>query len=286
MLLENDKSVIDIIYSEYNNFYDAEKKIADYIINNKSKVIDMTISELSEAAGSSDATVTRFCRKCNMKGFHHLKITLAKELVEDKSEKVESSGTITENNIKEALNNILANKIEELKQTILGIGEENLKKILNTIKKSNTILFAAVGNTIPVALDGSYKFNQIGIRSFASPIWETQIAYTYNISKDDAVIIISNSGASRRLIDVAEAAIKNGAVTIAITNSDNSPLANLCTYHLKTSTREKLFLQEYYFSRISAMTVIEILYLFLTVGRDDAYKSLSRHEQSIADDKV
>ena len=47
-----------------------------------------------------------------------------------------------------------------------------------------------------------------------------------------------------------------------------------------------LILEEYYFSRISAMTVIEILYLFLTVGKPDVYKNLSKHEQSIADSKI
>ena len=63
-------------------------------------------------------------------------------------------------------------------------------------------------------------------------------------------------------------------------------MAKLSNYHIKTATREKLFLEEYYFSRISAMTVIEILFLFMTVGKHDVYKTLSRHEQSIADDKV
>lgn len=284
--MEKDKSVIDIIFAEYNNFFEAEKKIADYIVSNTSKVIDMTISELSEAAGSSEATVSRFCKRCNMKGFHHLKITLAKELVDSPKNKTNISGDISENNIKESLNNILANKIEELKQTILTINEEELREILDLLKKSRIVQFAAVGNTIPVALDGCYKFNQIGIPSVANTIWETQIAYTYNTLNTDVVIVISNSGASKKLINVAEVAIERGASTIAITNSDNSPLAKLCKYHIKTSTREKLFLDEYYFSRISAMTVIEILYLFLTVGKADVYSNLSRHEQIIADDKI
>ena len=32
--METIKSVINIIFSEYNNFFDAEKKIADYILAN------------------------------------------------------------------------------------------------------------------------------------------------------------------------------------------------------------------------------------------------------------
>ncbi len=282
----SDQSVIDIIYAEYANFFEAEKKIADYVINNGQKLIEMTISELAEAAGTSNATVTRFCRKCNMKGFHHLKITLAKELVDSNKDEAKVSGDVSEENIKDSLNNIMSNKIEEMKQTISGINEKELKEILSLLRRAGTVQFAAVGNTIPVALDGCYKFNQIGIPAVSNTIWETQIAYTYNLKAEDVVIVISNSGASKRLINVVKAADEKGAVTIAITNSDKSPLAEICRYHIKTATREKLFLDEYYFSRISAMTVIEILYLFLTVGKSDVYSSLSRHEQSIADDKI
>ena len=39
------------------------------------------------------------------------------------------------------------------------------------------VQLAAVGNTIPVALDGAFKFNQLGIPAVAGDIWETQAAY-------------------------------------------------------------------------------------------------------------
>lgn len=274
--MKNNKSVIDGIFAEYESFFDAEKKIANYILNNPKKAVEMTISELAEKAGTSEATVSRFCKRCNMKGFHHFKITLAKELVESQKEILSLSGEIGENNIKQSLQNILLNKIDELKQTISGINEKEFKEILSLLSNARTVQFSAVGNTIPVAMDGTYKFNQIGIASVANIIWETQIAYTYNIS----------SGASKRLITIAEIANERSAITIAITNSENSPLAKACKYHIKTATREKLFLDEYYFSRISAMTVIEVLFLFLTLGKEHTYKNLSRHEQSIADDKI
>ena len=146
-------------------------------------------------------------------------------------------------------------KVEELKQTVSMIDEKELSEILNLIRNARNVQFAAVGNTIPVALDGCYKFNQIGIPSVTNPIWETQIAYTFNLSKGDVVIIISNSGSSKRLIDVIEAAKAKEAYIVSITNSNNSPIAKISDYHIKTATREKLFLEEYYFSRISAMTL-------------------------------
>ena len=278
--------VIDLIFSSFDEFSESEKKVANYIINNRKKIIEMTIVELASLSGVSEATVSRFCRKCNMKSFHHLKITLAKEIVEDDENNISVSSDVSENNIKGSLQNILANKIEEIKQTISSINEMELSEILELLKKANSVQFAAVGNTIPVALDGTYKFNQIGIPAVSNTIWETQLAYTYNLKKEDVVIIISNSGASKRLFTIAKVANEIGATTISITNNENSPIAKKTKYHITTATREKLFLDEYYFSRISAFLVIEILYLFLTVGKEDVYKNLSRHEEAIADDKL
>lgn len=278
--------IISYIFSEYEKFSDTEKKIASFIINNKERIIEMTIGELAAASEVSEASVSRFCKKCQMKSFHHLKITLAKEMVESDREKVPVSNHIDELNITQSLQNILANKIDELRETIENIESSQLKKILACIKKAGTVQFAAVGNTIPAALDGTYKFNQIGIPATANTIWETQLAYTYNLRKGDLVIIISNSGASKRLIQIGETAKEKGITVIGITNSRNSPIAQLSDYHITTATREKLFLDEYYFSRISAFAVIEVLYLFLTVGKTDVYKNISRHEQAIADDKI
>lgn len=57
-------------------------------------------------------------------------------------------------------------------------------------------------------------------------------------------------------------------------------------YHIQTATREKLFLNEICFSRVSAMTVIEVLYLFLTVGQERSYDRVSKCESLIADEKL
>ena len=78
---EIEKSVLDKILCVYNNLYEAEKKIADYVINNKEKVIEMTVSELAVQSNVSEATIVRFCKKCDLKGFHDLKINIAKEMV-------------------------------------------------------------------------------------------------------------------------------------------------------------------------------------------------------------
>lgn len=107
----------------------------------------MTVSELAKASSASEASVSRFCRRIGMKGFHQLKISLAKEM-----------------------------------------------------KNARSIVFTAAGNTIPVAMDGAFKFTQLGKRAYASPIWEMQIGSIGTLGPEDVVIAISNSGESRSVV--------------------------------------------------------------------------------------
>ena len=274
-------SVINQICASMDSFFDTEKKIGDYIVRNPKKVVDMTVGELAKECSVSEASVSRFCKRIELKGFHHLKISLARELVDAKDDG-EISGHISVDDMEGSLRGILSNKMEELRQTVAMIDREDLKKILDVINNADTVLMAAVGNTIPVAMDGAYKFNQIGIRAMSTPIWETELGYSYNLTDKDVVVAISNSGESTGVIQILEAAKSRGAVAISITNNDRSSVAELSTYHITTATREKLFLDGYCFSRVSATMVIEIIYLLLASMRKESYESIVRHEQAMA----
>ena len=281
-----EKSVLDTICASLDTFFESERKIGTYIIQHTAKVVDMTVGELAQACGVSDASVSRFCKKIDMKGFHHLKITLAKEISEMGKDEEEVSNHISVNDIGQSLKNILANKVTEITQTVSMMDIKQLHEILDKLNTAKTVQFFAVGNTIPVAIDGAFKLNQIGVPAVSGTIWETQIGYTYNMTADDVVIAISNSGESTAVLRALEAARSAGATTISITNSEKSSAAQLSDYHITTATREKLFLDGYCFSRVSATTMIEILYLFLTSMRKNAYKSVVRHEQAIAFTKL
>ncbi|MCG4693689.1 MurR/RpiR family transcriptional regulator [Coprococcus eutactus] len=201
-------SVINQICASMDSFFDTEKKIGDYIVRNPKKVVDMTVGELAKECGVSEASVSRFCKRIELKGFHHLKISLARELVDAKDDG-EISGHISVDDMEGSLRGILSNKMEELRQTVAMIDSEELKKIL-------------------------------------------------------------------------EAAKSRGAVAISITNNARSSVAELSTYHITTATREKLFLDGYCFSRVSATMVIEIIYLLIASMRKESYKSIVRHEQAMA----
>ena len=283
--MEKKQSIMYTIMILYDTFYEQEKKIATYIMHHHKEVVNMTIGELAEVCGTSVATISRFCRKCNVDGFHHLKIGLAKEIAAN-DVNTPVSNTISRDEIGQSLQNILANKIEELKQTISYIDETTLNTVLDGIQKAGVVQLVAVGNTIPVALDGAFKLSQIGIRAVSGTIWETQLSFALSLKPGDVMIAISNSGESIRVVKMVEEAKKRGVMTVGITNNPKSTVGRNVDYHFQTSTRDKRFMNEVCFSRVSAMTLMEIFYLFLTVGNEKSYEEVRERESLIADEKI
>ena len=282
--MNHSQSVLDCITVLYDQLFDAEKKIAKFILNNPKKVVDMTVSELAEISDVSIASVSRFCRKVGLKGFAQLKISLAQELV-DTHKSGEISNDISVDNIPQSLQNILANKITELKQTVNLINTDEFREILEGIRDSSRVQVIAVGNTIPVDIDAAFKFNELGIPTTAGTIWETQLSYSFTLGKGDVLIAISNSGESDKVLEAVKIANNNKAMTIGITNSPHSAIGEEVQYHITTATREKLFLDEFCFSRVSASTVIEIIFLFLTEMIENSHKSMIKCEEMFAVDK-
>lgn len=281
----NEQSLIDTINILYDSFYEQEKKIASYVLHHPEEVMKMSITQLANKNSTSVATVTRFCRKCSLEGFHHLKIALARETAAS-GRKTRASSTIDPSQIESSLHSFLDNKKEELEATISSIDPDLLKTVLDRIENASQVLFFAVGSTICCAMDGAYKFNEIGISSAAFSIWENGAGYLLNMKEGDVLIALSNSGESSEVVRMIEQARKQKITTLAITNNPESHAALAAEYHIRTSTREKLFQNEFYFSRISLMSVIEILYLFLTASGKDSWNHLSKAEELIAGTKI
>lgn len=282
--MAKEATVRNQIFSAYDSLFDAEKKVADYLMNHQEKAIEMSASELAAACEASQATIVRFCKKIGCNGYHHLKIKMAKEMREQDDH--EFSNEISIDNIEQSLMNIMASKMEELKETLSSIDGKMLREIIDLILNAKVVEFTAMGNTIPIALDGSYKFNQLGIPAVGSTIWETQEAYARTMRKGDVMIAVSASGASRHLLNMANIAKENGVKVVAITNQAKSPLAEASDYTLVTATREQVFHDQVSFTRMAAMAVIDSLFLLLFSTKWDSFKNLTEHEQSVAEDKI
>lgn len=282
--MSKDILVRDRIFSIYDSLYDAEKKAADYLIAHQEDVINMSVSELAQNCDTSQATIIRFCKKIGCGGFHQLKLKLAGE--QSRQEEPAASNEINIDNMEQSLHNIMTSKVEEIKATFHNFDKKDLRQVVDAILKADLIEFAAMGNTIPIAMDGTYKFNQLGLHAVTSPIWETQEAFARTMKEGDVFFANSASGASKRLIRMAEIVKKRGGVTVVITNQSRAPLTEICDHVIITATREHVFYDQVSFTRMAAMAVIDTLFMLLLSTKDDFFENVAEHERSVIEEKL
>ncbi len=72
--------ILDNLVNGQTQLSKSERRIAAIVLNNPSKVINQSISDLSIEADVSLPTVNRFCKKLGLEGYPALKIQIAQEL--------------------------------------------------------------------------------------------------------------------------------------------------------------------------------------------------------------
>ncbi|WP_155287773.1 MurR/RpiR family transcriptional regulator [Lacticaseibacillus zhaodongensis] len=276
------KNIVNDLYSKLPNFSATDRKIASFILSDPSKVVNMTIAELAQAAKVSEASVSRFCRTIELDGFHQLKIELAKVADDENSYYHKING----NSIDQALASISRNKIAEVDTTLQATPADDIERALNYLTETPVIQCIGAGGTYPVAMDAAYKFNQLGLLALTDPSWESSVAQTLNLPKGAVLMVISNSGETLHLITQVKLAKKQGVHVIALTNRANSPIGQLADVHILTAVRQQVFDSEYYFSRLSATTAIEALFLLLLTRNTAFATHIKQHEEIIANTKI
>ena len=273
------------LISSTHEFSGTEQRIVDYILDHREEAPTMTAAQLARRSGTSEATISRFCKHLGFDNYRSFQFSLGRDLTL-KHDGLDLDGEISLDNVEDSLKSILATKMGELEATLRGIDGACVRNVVKRLAGANVIQIAAVGNTNSVALDATFKFSQLGLRCTTHEVNEIAVGFALTMQPKDALLVISNSGRSQRLMRVAQAAKNRGACVIVITGDEQSPLARLASFVLRTVNHEALLTTgDFAFSKISAMAIIETLYYFLLHEIEDGREHISRYEELIQPDK-
>lgn len=273
-------TIVDKIYDKQPELSICDQKIAHVILKNPIEVVDKTISELAEEAGVSLASISRFCKTLGLAGFHQLKIELARVSEENTTQAVEKE------NFGGQLSEFVKDKEIELEKTFSQISQETCEKICGKLLHARAIQVIAEGNTYANAEDAVYKFSQIGLFAFSSASWETALAQTMNLQKEDVLLVFSNSGEAKSLLVQIDEAKKRGITVISLTNHENSPIAQKSDLHWRTVARPKVLMSEYYYSRLALVSAIEAMFILILKKEPKRLERIKFHELLMADKKI
>ncbi|WP_299429329.1 MurR/RpiR family transcriptional regulator [uncultured Meiothermus sp.] len=236
---------------------ESSSRLIDYIVCNPKTVLSQSITELAEAAASSEPTAVRLFRRAGFRSFQDFKIRLAQSLVPGVSSlnpEIAPSDTALQ-----VLEKVFATSQITLKETLAHMDEEVLEQAVQRLLSARKIEVVGCGVSGIVALDTAHKFSRLGLlaRSHHDPHFAAQVCALTD--PDDLVLAISHTGSTRDVLDAVEQAKDNGATVIALTGLRRSPLTQLADLTLRTSSPESSYRSEAIASRIAQLCMVDAL---------------------------
>ena len=153
-------SVLTQIQSLYPSLRPAERKVADFLLEEPDKVIYLSISECAEKCNVSETTVIRFARLLGLSGYQELKIELAKT--------AESGGSLSEeitpeDSLSEAVAKALKADARAIMDTLSIMEEDSLERAVRTMLNAKRLLVCGFGTSNLAAQYLAYKLLRIGM---------------------------------------------------------------------------------------------------------------------------
>lgn len=247
------------IQSAYPHLSEKERKIADYILSYPEETVRSSINQVSARIKVADATVFRFCRRLEFKGFQEMKIVLAADIAKNRHMELEESKYQGDETMSLA-ERVFQDNIRTLENTFQILSSEPFKKAVEVISRSERVAFFGSSGSVTMAQEAHRKFVRAGIMTYAPSDGEFQMLSASQLTDRDAAVFISYSASDKHLLQVAKAAKSAGCPTIGLTGFMKSGLGDLMDISLHTVSVPTDYRSESYVARAAQITLIDALY--------------------------
>ena len=228
-------NILEKIANELDTFSKSERKVAEVILSSPGTVIHASIAALAKQANISEPTVNRFCRRLDTKGYPDFKLHLAQSL---------ANGTpyvnrhVDENDsADEYTSKIFESTMANLELARKSLDTSTINRSVDLLTQANKISFFGLGASAVVAHDAQNKFFRFNVPVVYFDDILMQRMSAINSRQGDVVVVISHTGRTKALVDVASLARENDATVIGITTA-GTPLAKECNFVLSVDVAE------------------------------------------------
>lgn len=255
------------VKNNYQNLTDSDKLIVDYINSNIEKAKNLTITDLSNEANVSTATISRFSQKLGYKNFQEMKMSLVMDYYKEglnfftSVSKGDDAITMVEDTFNTAMKSIN----ETLKSTI----PSNFNKAIEILSQANICGLFGLGGSSVVALNAYHRFMRTSLNCLHSMDYHMQLINAGKLTKDDCAIIVSHSGNNNDVLRIVEILKKNKTKIISITGNPVSELAGYSDVVLATVSEETGYRPEAFSSVAAQLLIVDSLFTIYAIKVDD-----------------
>lgn len=223
------KSALPLVESSYHQLTSVEKSIADYFLANKAPD-DFSARAVSGRLAVSEASLSRFAKKCGFKGYREFIFLYESGLGR---EEADESMTVASRQVLDSYQQLLT-------KSVSLVNEEQLARICADFSRYNRAFVAGEGSSGFAAQELAYRFMRIGVDIDAIIDPTIMRMQAYLRSEKDLCIGLSLSGQTETVLDFLRLSHQAGAKTILITANYRESDRQFCDEILLVPSLEHL----------------------------------------------
>ncbi len=145
---------------------------------------------------------------------------------------------------------------------------EALARAVDLLAGARSISFLGFGASGVVAVDAQQKFPLFGVPCRAESDFHQQVMLASMMEPGDVVVLVSNTGRTRQLVEAARLARQSGAAVIGLVGAEGD-VSTLCDVVLLIETFDNTGVYTPTTSRIAALVVVDVLSTAVALRRED-----------------
>ncbi|NBK80344.1 MurR/RpiR family transcriptional regulator [bacterium D16-76] len=270
------------IRSKSAGFSKGQRAIARYIQENPDRVAFMTASKLGATVGVSESTVVRFATEIGYSGYPALQQAM-QEMIRSKLTSVQRL-EMTSRNIgpDKLLDAVLDQDIDILKRTKENIDREAFNRAADALVGAKKVYVLGAGSSLALATFLAHYLRLIfdTVQLVEATSEATILQQIIRAGQGDAVIAISFPRYSKKAAKTLRYASDRGMVTVAITDSPLSPLAEYAAHLLLARSDMVSFVD----SLVGPQSVINALIVAVAIRKKQEVAGTLQKIESIWDE--
>ncbi|HEJ7945268.1 MULTISPECIES: MurR/RpiR family transcriptional regulator [Serratia] len=247
-----DIDIISRITELFIELSSAEKRIAQFILDEADAVTALPIAELARQANVSQASITRFAKTLGCRDVRDLKVKLAQSLAVGQR-------FIHEEPDLEGIQGIYETIINVLTINRRTIDEPALAKAVEWLSDARQILAIGMGGGSTIcAAEVQHRLFRLGLPVTAQSDGLLVRMMAAAVASQDVVVALSLGGYTQEVVESAAIARQYGAKVVAITPA-GTPLAAQADVLLALVVRENDYIYKPSTSRYAMLAMVDVL---------------------------
>ena len=253
----------------YDELTPVEKGVAGFFLSN-TKLMDFNSKSLSKLLYVSEATLSRFAKKCGYKGFRELIYIYEKDLAATEQEKDISTLSM----------HVHDTYLKLLNESFEILDEAQMKRIANLINRCKRVCVYGMGSSGFAANEFRLRFMRTGL--YVEAITDSQMIQMNSalVDEDNLVIAISLSGKTKDVLSGICLAKKRNAKDVLITANHDVKEREYCDEVLYVAMSKNLDGGTMISPQFPVLVMIDIFYTYYF--ENDSFFKAERHKETLS----